>query len=207
MFLVTCFSSVCAAVVLGMLLRYAMLEQRARGLWRRTELQPVVPPDGYRENQLPTFRELTVRDQAPPVVRLAAASAQLFGITFVPGLLFALVGLMFYGVGLLGIPGLIVAFSQFPVASALLRRTPDAAVRTRKLARLSTVLNMVILLGGGAVLVPLVAGECISGTRPSAVMDLVPTLLPLLGWACLSLAQAALLRAAADAVEKDLGAA
>jgi hypothetical protein len=202
--LVTCFSSICAAALLWMFVRYAILEQRTRDVWKRTELRPLVPPEGYRENQLPSFRELVVREQAPPVVRFAAASAQLFGITFVPGLLLAVVGVMFYGIGLLGIPGLIVAFSQFPVATALLRRTPDAAVRARKLARLSTGLNMVILLGGGAVLVPLVAGECISGANETAAMDLVPTLLPLIGWACLSLAQAALLRAAADAVESDL---
>ena len=200
----TWFLWTCFAVIAGMLGRYAVLEQRTRAAWRRTELRPDLAPEHYRENQIPTFTEVTVRTRAPRIVRMAAASAQLFGITFVPGLVFALIGMLVYGIGLLGIPGLVVAFTQFSAASALLRRSPDAPVRARKLARLSTILNLVILLGGGAVLVPLVAGECISGTEPSPVIDLVPSLLPLLAWACLSLGQAALLRSAATAVEDDL---
>ena len=198
-----CFFLVCATVVVAMLGSYAILERRTRGCWNRYEQREVLPDDGYRVNQQPRFEEVRVRDRAPSVVRLAAASAQILGITFVPGLLGALIGLIVYGMGILGVPGLIVAWCQFPVSAALLRRDPGAPRSARRLAGLSTALNLVIVLGAGGVMVPLVAGECISGSGTMA-RELVPPLLPLLAWALLSLGQAALLRAAASAVERDL---
>ncbi len=191
------------AIVLAMLGCYAVLERRTRDHWIAVERREVPPGDGYRVSQQPRYEEVQVRTRAPAVVRLAAASAQLFGITFVPGLCWAFIGLFFYGLGLLGVPGLIVAWSQFCVSAALLRRDPEAPARARRLARLATVLNLVIILGAGGVMVPLLAGECISGSGTMA-RELVPPLVPLVFWALLSLGQAALLRAAARVVERDI---
>ena len=154
---VACFFTVCAAVVLAMFGCYAVLERRTRDHWIAYERRAVPPADGYRVNQQPTYQEVRIRSHAPAVVRLAAASAQIFGITFVPGLLAALIGLAVYGLGLFAVPGLIVAWSQFPVAAALLRRAPEAPLRARRLARLATVLNLVIVFGAIGVMVPLVA--------------------------------------------------
>jgi hypothetical protein len=197
------FFSVCAVVVLAMLGCYAFLERRTRDHWQRFEQRERLPLDDYRVNQQPTYEEVLVRDRAPAVVRLAAASAQIFGITFVPGLLFAVAGCFVYGVGLLGVPGLVVAWCQFPVSAALLRRDAGAPRIARRLADLATALNLLIVLGTGMVVVPLVAGECISGSGTMA-RELVPPILPLLAWALLSLGQAALLRAAASLVERDI---
>lgn len=82
---------------------------------------------------------------APTLIRLIAWTCFLFGQMFVPGLLAGLFGLIAYGLGLLSIPGLILAWRLFGLGTAMLRRDADVPSRARQLASFATTLNVIIL--------------------------------------------------------------
>ena len=120
---------------------YALVERQWRWRWREVEAGRVPAfAEGslYREGaSVPTFLS-----QAPASIRFAAFTCFFFGQMFVPGLALGLVGLVFGGVGVVSIPGLIVAGRLWLAGLDLLRRTPrDAYWRTRSAATLALWLN------------------------------------------------------------------
>jgi hypothetical protein len=123
---------------------YALVEKRWRWRWREVEagrIPAYADSSMYREaGTVPTFLP-----RAPRAIRAVAYSCLLFGQMFVPGLALALVGLVFGGVGVVGVPGLIVAARTYTSGLDLLRRHPrDAYWRSRSAATLSLWLNGII---------------------------------------------------------------
>ena len=90
--------------------------------------------------------------KAPSIVRWAALSCFFFGQMFLPGLFFGLFGLIAMGVGLVSIPGLIIAARLWAAGIHLLKGTPDAVGKARSAARWSVQLNAlisVVCIAGG----------------------------------------------------------
>jgi hypothetical protein len=85
---------------------------------------------------------------APGVVRAAAFASYFLGQMFLPGLLCAIYGLLCCGLGLVGIPGLYLAFRIFVLGTHLLRREPGVAERAERAARLAFALNAVVVAAG-----------------------------------------------------------
>ncbi len=93
--------------------------------------------------------------RAPWSVRATALWSIGMGQMLVPGGAMALLGSMFYGVGLVGMPGCILAARVWAIGPALLRAEPDAPRRARATARSARVLNTVVLFVAGVLfLVP-----------------------------------------------------
>ncbi|MGH1348503.1 MAG: hypothetical protein ACRBN8_43555 [Nannocystales bacterium] len=90
--------------------------------------------------------------RAPWGVRATALWSIGMGQMLIPGGAMALVGCMFYGVGLVGIPGCILAARIWAVGPALLRAEPGSVHRARSAARFARVLNTIILVVVAAVL-------------------------------------------------------
>ncbi len=86
------------------------------------------------------------RRGAPTVVKVVATTSLVLGHMFVPGLLAALAGFLFYGVGLLAVPGLVLAARIYSNAFGLLRCELDAALQAQELQRFAVRLNVVILV-------------------------------------------------------------
>ena len=151
------------------------------------------------------FRDAVVpryRADGPPVpVRLAALGSWILGTMFVPGLLLGLSGLFVAGLGVVSIPGLILAWRLFSLGRPLLLGLPEAAVKARGLARFARILNYVVLaccgLAGGLHLIERWGhGRYGSSGGVEALILLVVT------YAGISLAHAALLDRAADAIDE-----
>lgn len=85
------------------------------------------------------------RRGAPEVVKVVATTSLVLGHMFVPGLFAALIGLYVYGLGLLAVPGLVLAARIYGNAFGLLRCEPDAARQARELQRFAVRLNVVVL--------------------------------------------------------------
>ncbi len=96
----------------------------------------------YRETEVPVFGKAG----PPGEVRAAAVGSWVLGTMFVPGLLLGLVGLFAAGLGLVAVPGLILAARLFLLGTPLLRGEPDAAPRARSAARYAVVLNVIVLV-------------------------------------------------------------
>lgn len=85
---------------------------------------------------------------APRVVRAAAFASYFLGQMFLPGLLCVVYGLLYYGLGLVGIPGLILAFRVFVLGTHLLRREPGVVERAERAAYFAFVLNALVVAVG-----------------------------------------------------------
>jgi hypothetical protein len=123
------------------LVPFVLVERRWRWRWREVEAgrTPAFAQSSlYREGaSVPVFLP-----RAPAAIRWAAWSCFFFGQLFVPGLALGLLGLVFGGVGVVSIPGLIVAGRLWLAGLDLLRRSPrDAYWRTRSAASLALWLN------------------------------------------------------------------
>lgn len=93
--------------------------------------------------------------RAPWSLRATAMWSIGMGQMLIPGGALAVFGSMIYGIGLVGIPGCILATRIWAVGPALLRAEPSAVERARAAARFARVLNTVVLLAAGVLfLVP-----------------------------------------------------
>jgi len=79
------------------------------------------------------------------VVQVTAVMSWVLGAMFVPGLLGGFVGLFVAGLGLVAVPGLILAARLFALGGPLLRGEPGAAARARSAASFARVLNAIVL--------------------------------------------------------------
>jgi hypothetical protein len=135
-----------ALFVFGGLATYTISERRHRHLWIRYGREPVdeshAPfrhPDGP-----PATRTVLVRDRAPATIRRTALWSIYLGQMSVPGGLLGLVGLVYgAGLGLLSIPGMILAVRIWRNAYAMLRQDPGAADEARKVSRFAVYLNAI----------------------------------------------------------------
>jgi hypothetical protein len=125
------------------LFRYFSLAQSYRPLWRtRTRVGVLKGEVGYRDTAVPPLEHFT---NIPWDVRLAALTSLLMGSAIVPGGLMAVVGVFALGIGLLGIPGLVVAASLLGSAGPLLSGHSESAVVAARAARASLRLNGILL--------------------------------------------------------------
>jgi hypothetical protein len=84
-----------------------------------------------------------LRTRAPKLIRRTALWSIYMGQMAVPGGLLGLFGTLFAGIGLLSIPGMILAIRIWRLSAALLRRAPKAEQEARDLARFAVWLNVV----------------------------------------------------------------
>ena len=83
--------------------------------------------------------------RAPRLVRLAAASCYVFGAMFVPGAALALIGIFAAGLGVLGLPGLVVAAKLWGAGGRLLGGTRRGAAEAATSAKIALWFNAVLL--------------------------------------------------------------
>jgi hypothetical protein len=169
-------------------LAYAALRAQARLAWpTAVTYEPLDPAEAgpYRGPARPVFgpREVDGSGGPPAVVRAAAFASFFLGQMFLPGLLLGLVGLFYSGLGLLSVPGLVLAWRVFGLGVGLLRRTPGVARRAERAATFAYVLNAVVFA----------AGFVFTFAKP----PLGPVLI---GYAFVSIGHGALLRRAAAAL-------
>lgn len=151
---------------------------------------------GYRGAEVPRM----VASGPPWFVHVTAVMCWVLGAAFVPGVVAALVGLLAMGVGLVAVPGLILAARLFRLGGPLLRGESDAADRARGAARFARVLNYVVLAVatvGGLAMVPEMVREGLSGDAGEAFALAAVTAL----YACVSLVHARLLDRSAEAID------
>lgn len=148
----------------------------------------------YREAEVPVYGEAG----APRAVRVAAVGSWVLGTMFVPGLLLGLIGLFAAGIGLVSVPGLVLAARLFQLGTPLLRGDAEAAPRARAAARYAVVLNIFVLIASliaGAFVMPgLLRG---SGDASASLAMIVGVM----AYAALSLVHARLLDKSADAID------
>lgn len=152
----------------------------------------------FRDAVVPKFRS----DGPPMEVRLAALGSWILGAMFVPGLLMGLIGLVMMGLGLVSIPGLILAARLFLLGRPLLLGEPGAAARARSLAQFARILNYVVLAVCSVGLMAQVPDVLRHGLASNA-MGLVGLWLSVALYGGISLTHASLLDRAAKAIEEE----
>ena len=121
---------------------YLANREEARRRWRPRPMETVAVGDGGYRGAEVTRREAL----GPPAhVHLTAVMCWGLGMAFVPGLLAGLYGLFFLWVGLVSVPGLVLAVRLLRLGGPLLRGEAEAAPRARSAARFARVLNDVVL--------------------------------------------------------------
>jgi hypothetical protein len=180
---------------------FLVFERRFRVMWAGLPLAPVaVGSTAYRATKvIPGHTQ-----RAPSMIRWAAFSSFFLGQMFLPGLALGLIGLAIMGVGLVSIPGLIVAARLWAAGIHLLKGTPESIGKARSAARWSVQLNVLISIvctSGGIF-------TLIAYLRSDSGGDDVAPLLGLLmftqTYALISLGQAALIaHATRDLVSDD----
>lgn len=139
----------------------------------------------------------------PRVVHLAAMGCWILGMAFIPGAIAGLAGVFFMGIGLVSIPGLVLAARLFRLGAPLLRGDLDAPQRARDAAFFARVLNYIVLticaagLGLSAWL-----SRHGNNSRDASTAFAFSTLVAL--YACVSLVHARLLDRAAAEVDDEL---
>lgn len=169
-------------------------EARYRDRWRRRWLVDVpepTPGGPFRDDEgdpaATRRRYLAEQRGAPREVKVVAVVSLVLGHMFVPGLLAGLYGLIIYGVGLISIPGLVLAAGIYRNAFGLLRCDPQAAAHARRLRRFAISLNVVVLV---------VVSVFALGVGPHGLLVFT------FAYACVSLLHAAALGRAADAIDE-----
>lgn len=183
---------VATTIVFGMFLmgvipsiRVLLLEHRFRSVWA---VEVSASPEGDRGAYRTPSEMKAVRSDGPPtLIRFTAWTCFLFGQMFLPGLLLGLFGLVMFGLGVVSIPGLVLAWKLFRLGGAILRREPEAAGRARDLAMFTVVLNIVVVIACGLVALVVTRGGFIA--------------LAVLPYALLSFAHASLLHVAAHRLD------
>lgn len=127
---------------------------RLRWRWRQRVRRSEPAPGGpFRDEEPSRVQEYMVeRRGAPREVKVVAVVSLVLGHMFIPGLFAGLFGLVFYGVGLMSIPGLVLAARIYRNAYGLLRCEPAAAEIARELQRFANLLNVVVLSVAGLLL-------------------------------------------------------
>jgi hypothetical protein len=146
--------AVFALFVFGGLATYTIVERRHRRRWRRIEHRPIEGAQApFRRHAGPPIREpVLVQTRAPRTIRRTALWSIYMGQMAVPGGLLGLVGLMVHGLGLVAIPGMILAVRIWRLGPLLLRRDPKAEKEARQVRDFAVVLNVAGVLVGVALL-------------------------------------------------------
>ncbi|HQY64382.1 MAG: hypothetical protein IPF92_18945 [Myxococcales bacterium] len=187
--LVSAFAITHAAPLAGAVV-YLREEAKTRPTWQTFRKAPeVLDRSAYRSGG-PVFTGHLER--APGVVRLAALSCFVMGSMFLPGLAWALLGLVAMGAGLLSIPGLVLAAWLWLSGSKLLRCDPVGAVSAARAAAVSFYFNVLLVLASATALA--------LDSR-----ELGPLALFVGAYALLSIGQAILLAVAAREVGRQCG--
>ncbi len=131
-------------------------ERLHRLRWRRRErvLKRQGAPGGSFRGDGPAGRIdgfIVEHRGAPGSVKVVVVASLVLGHMFIPGLFAGLCGLPIYGLGLLSIPGLVLAARIYNNAFGLLRCDREAARAARELQRFAYTLNVVVLLLMGLV--------------------------------------------------------
>ena len=143
-----------ALFVFGGLATYTIGERRHRTHWWRSERRAIAETDSpfRRDYEAAATREVLVRTRAPKLIRSTALWSIYMGQMAVPGALLGLVGVVFgAGLGLISIPGLILAVRIWRLGYALLRRDHDAEHEARALYRFAIWLNLAMLAIAGVI--------------------------------------------------------
>ena len=149
----------------------------------------------FRDAAVPKFQA----DGPPRAVRLAALGSWILGAMFIPGLLLGLFGLLAMGLGMVSIPGLMLAWRLFFLGRPLLLGDPVAAARARVLAQYARILNYVVLAACGVgVLVQLPD----LARSAHASLSGISLAVAVAAYASISLAHASLLDRAANAIDE-----
>ncbi len=194
----------CAGVVLGSSvlpgLMWWLYRRPAQAQWPPHKIGAEVVSSGqYREAVVPSFSA-----EGPPMdVKIAALGAWGLGQMFLPGLALGLFGLIVL-VGVVSIPGLILAWKLFFLGKPLLNGEHEAAEKARGLATFATVLNVIVL-----VVTALLSLFAIFGNRGSFTHNLLSTAMlagPTALYAVISLVHASYLRKAAAAIDANAAA-
>jgi hypothetical protein len=175
---------------------WVVRKQEAFSRWLpRQDGVETIAPGSYREATAPTFTAAG----PPAVVKLAAIGSWALGQMFVPGLLLGLFGLLAMGLGLISIPGLILAATLFRLGTPLLRGEIEAAKKARSAATFAFMLNAIVVAAT-------LAGMVLNLTSFGFGHRLVESISfggPILLYAALSIAHGVLLRRAATEIEKN----
>lgn len=172
---------------------YLWHERRHRKAWVRdvpyvrTETDLETGYRGRAHDRTQTYVGPVQHPRAPLSIRVTALWSIGMGQMLIPGGAVALFGTIIYGIGLVGVPGCILAAQIWAVGPALLRAEPGAVGRARAAARFARILNALVLV---AVAVAL--------TIPDALGVAVGTAV----YAAISLAHARALEHAADRIEE-----
>lgn len=171
---------------------YLWVERRNRDAWvhdidhARTEADLASGFRGDVHHRTQTYRGPCPDPRAPLPIRAIGLWSIGMGQMVVPGAFAAAVGVFFYGAGLLGIPGCVLAGRIWSLGPALLRAERTAPARARAVARFAYRLNACVVL----VAVMLLAEPSLLGLG-----------LFTLGYAVVSLLHASALEYAADVIE------
>jgi hypothetical protein len=181
-----------ALFVFGGLATYTISERRHRSRWHRFERRPDAGPGGpFRREAGPApTREVLVPRRAPKLIRGTALWSIYMGQMAVPGGLLGLVGVAFGGIGLVSLPGLLLAVRIWRLGYMLLRRDEQAAAEARALQRFAVTLNVIAVLV--AALLVMFGG-----------WDLVGVSLVLLVYGAVSFAHAEAMRRCAELLEAE----
>jgi hypothetical protein len=139
-----------ALFVFGGLATYTICERRHRARWVRFEQRP----DYYEispfrdEAGPPPTRTVMVQQRAPKLIRNTALWSIYMGQMALPGGLLGLFGLIYAGLGLISVPGMILAIRIWRLGYALLRRDHDAEHEARALYRFAVRLNAILIAFG-----------------------------------------------------------
>jgi hypothetical protein len=142
--------------IFGGLLTYTIAERRHRSRWLRFERRAVEDPalPFRRSPDAGPTRDVLVRRRAPALIRGTALWSIYMGQMAVPGGLLGLIGVCFGGLGLLSIPGMMLAVRIWRLGYAMLRRDAKVEEEALALRRFAVRLN-VVALGIAAALVVL----------------------------------------------------
>lgn len=133
-----------ALFVFGGLTTYTIAERRHRIRWARHAQRPVAESHSPFRHPAgpPSTRAVLIPDRAPKLIRRTALWSIYMGQMALPGGALGLFGVFFgAGLGLLSIPGMILAVRIWRLGYAMLRREPGAAAEARKLTQFALILN------------------------------------------------------------------
>jgi hypothetical protein len=188
------FAGLFVALPTGMWLR-TLPDAERRWLPRQVGTEHV-GAGSYRDTEVPRFSEAG----APRIVHVTAMMSWVLGTMFVPGLLAGLVGLLAAGVGVVSIPGLMLAWRLFGLGAPLLRGDPDAADKARTSAKLARYLNAVVLTLSGITALTQLPSFLRSSTRSDAGGVLLFALAVAV-YGCISLLHASMLDRVAGLID------
>jgi hypothetical protein len=179
---------------------YLSNREEARRRWRPRPMELVAVGDGgYRGAEVTRLEAL-----GPPAhVHLTAVMCWVLGMAFVPGLLAGLYGFFFLWVGLVSVPGLVLAMRLLRLGGPLLRGEAEAVPKARAAARFARGLNYVVLGLAGLVGLTALPVQFLEGDTHDA-WAIVAGLCPIVVYAAISLLHARLLDRSAETLEAEL---